>query len=136
GWCKLTPEGIKAIVSGGGLEFLSLSATFEPAKVGDISNETEAVMHISKGCPLLKKLILRNCKEVELEGWKAIGRNCKNLEDLTLYRCSKLCDLGLQALCNGCNKLSRLSVDTDDSCSSSALEVFKRKKINVTCHSW
>ncbi|KAI3978305.1 hypothetical protein MKX01_013103 [Papaver californicum] len=133
GW-KLKPEGIKAIVSGAGLESLDISAPYGLAKVEEGSINTEAVITISKGCPLLKKLSLRNCKEVELQGWEAIGRNCKNLEDLTLYGCSKLCDLGLQALRNGCNKLSRLSVDTDNCCSSSALELFKRKKISVRCH--
>ncbi|KAI3842907.1 hypothetical protein MKW92_014670, partial [Papaver armeniacum] len=96
--CKLKPEGMKAVVCGGGLEHLSF---YELAKAGEGSINTEAVVTISKGCPLLKKLYLTNCKNVELEGWEAIGRNCKNLEILGVRGCRKLCDEGLQALCNG-----------------------------------
>ncbi|MCL7035734.1 hypothetical protein MKW94_012832 [Papaver nudicaule] len=129
--CKLTPEGIKAIVSGGGLEYLSLSALFESAKDGEGSINTKAVVMISKGCPLLKKLDLTNCNEVELQGWEAIGQNCKNLERLTAYGCRKLCDRGLQALCQGCNKLSGLFIDNKNMCSRSALELFERKDRNV-----
>ncbi|MCL7034792.1 hypothetical protein MKW94_029062 [Papaver nudicaule] len=130
--CKLNPEGIKAIVSGGGLEYLSLAATYESAKVIN----TEAVVTISKGCPLLNGLILSGCKEVELEGWQAIGQNCKHLEVLSVWGSTKLCDLGLLALCNGCDKLSILLIDDKISCSSSALELFNRKKPNVMHHTF
>ncbi|KAI3951807.1 hypothetical protein MKW92_009205 [Papaver armeniacum] len=122
--CKLKPEGIKAIISGGGLEYLSLSA------LGPINTDT--VVTISKGCPFLKSLVLDHCEEVQLEGWEAIGRNCKNLEYLSVYECEKLCDLGLQALSNGCSKLSRFVLDADNnSCSTSALDLFMRKKPGV-----
>ncbi|KAI3940813.1 hypothetical protein MKW98_030132 [Papaver atlanticum] len=122
--CKLKPEGIKAIISGEGLEYLSLSA------LGPINTDT--VVTISKGCPYLKHLKLDGCEEVELEGWEAIGRNCKHLESLQVYQCEKLCDLGLQALCNGCSKLSRFVVDCDNnSFSRSALDLYMRKKPGV-----
>ncbi|KAI3978304.1 hypothetical protein MKX01_013102 [Papaver californicum] len=121
--CKLTPEGISAIVSGGGLEYLRLC---DMPRIN-----TETITTISKGCPLLKELSLSDCEEVELQGWQAIGRNCNNLELLNVYGCRKLCDLGLPALCNGCNKLQRLYIDYENSCSSSSLELFKRKKPNV-----
>ncbi|MCL7024432.1 hypothetical protein MKW94_011970 [Papaver nudicaule] len=129
--CTLKPEGVKAIVRGGGLEYLSLSTPYRLSEDGEGSINTEAALTISRGCPLLKKLFLKNCGEVELEGWEAISRNCKNLEVLQVYGCRKLCDLGLQALCNGCNKLSRLLLGEENSCSSSALELFKRKKPGV-----
>ncbi|MCL7034240.1 hypothetical protein MKW94_020367 [Papaver nudicaule] len=131
--CSKITEGIEAIVSGGGLESLSLSALFESAKDGEGSINTKAVVMISKGCPLLKKLDLTNCNEVELEGWEAIGQNCKNLERLTAYGCRKLCDRGLQALCQGCNKLSGLFIDDKNMCSRSALELFERKDRNGQC---
>ncbi|KAI3955182.1 hypothetical protein MKW92_022730 [Papaver armeniacum] len=121
--CKFSPEGISAIVSGSGLECLI---------GGYLSTiNTEAVMIISKSCPLLEKMELSNCEDIELQGWEAIGRNCKNLEHLYVYKCSKLCDLGLQALCNGCDKLSKFFVDYENNCSSAALEIFKRKKPDV-----
>lgn len=66
--------------------------------------------------------------EIEVEGLEAIGLNCTNLECLIAFGCRKLCKLGLQALCNGCNKLSRLYIDDDNNCSSFAVELFKRKK--------
>ncbi|KAI3907961.1 hypothetical protein MKW98_003606 [Papaver atlanticum] len=77
--CKLKPEGINAIVSGGGIEFLKLHDLD-----GEGSITSEAVITVSKGCPLLKELILRECQEVELEGWRAVGRYCKNLEVLAV----------------------------------------------------
>ncbi|MCL7031289.1 hypothetical protein MKW94_000054 [Papaver nudicaule] len=112
--CTNITDGIDAIVSGGGLEYVSLSVL--PIKVGErCINTTEAVTQISK----------------ELEGWQAIGRNCKNLELLTVWGCKKLCNLGLQALGDGCDKLSMLWVYDANCCSSSALEVFERKKPGV-----
>ncbi|XP_026397053.1 F-box/LRR-repeat protein 12-like [Papaver somniferum] len=101
GGCKLTPEGITAIVSGGGLEELFLSTPYVLAEVGEGPINTEAIMTISKGCPLLKILNLSDCEEIELQGWEAISRNCKDLVLLNVYGCTKLCDSGLQALCNG-----------------------------------
>ncbi|KAI3973335.1 hypothetical protein MKX01_020710 [Papaver californicum] len=132
--CRLIPAGINAIVSGGGLQYLSLSTPYEFDDVGEGCINTKAVVKISKGCPLLKKLILSNCEDVELEGWEAISSNCKDLEFLYLFGSRKLCDLGLIALCNGCNKLSKLYVNYDNSCSSSAVELFKSRKPNVMRH--
>ncbi|MCL7033650.1 hypothetical protein MKW94_022480 [Papaver nudicaule] len=133
GGCNFKPEGIRAIVSGGGLKYLNLKTPDELTefKEGCIIN-TEAVMTISKGCPLLEKLFLSDCEEVELEGWKAIGLNCKELDFLDLIGCKKLCDMGLQAICDGCSKLSGLRIDREKNrCSSYALEIFKRKKPGV-----
>ncbi|KAI3971762.1 hypothetical protein MKW92_020778 [Papaver armeniacum] len=95
---KLTTEGIKAIASGSGLQHLCLSGN---------SVNNEAILTISKGCPLLKVLQLTSCGEVQLEGWKAIG---------------------MKALCYGCNKLSYLSVHP---WSNFSRELFKRERPNV-----
>ncbi|XP_026459119.1 F-box/LRR-repeat protein 12-like [Papaver somniferum] len=136
GGCKLKPEGIRAIVSGGGLEYLDLKTPDWLAEVdqeGCIIN-TEAVIVISKGCPLLEELFLSNCEEVELQGWEAIGLNCKELESLFVMGCQKLCDMGLQAIWDGCDKLSELYIDREKhSCSSSALELFEHKKPGWMC---
>ncbi|MCL7033649.1 hypothetical protein MKW94_022479 [Papaver nudicaule] len=136
GGCRLTPEGISAIVSGGGLEYLNLRTSEELAEVEErfMNINTEAIVTISNGCPLLKELFLSDCEEVELEGWKAIGQNCKELSELFVMGCQKLCDLGLQAMCDGCNKLSDLYVDREkNNCSNFALELFKRKRPGVMC---
>ncbi|KAI3925182.1 hypothetical protein MKW92_024021 [Papaver armeniacum] len=119
GMHKLTAEGIKAIASGGGIRYLALS--------GNAVND-KAVITISKGCPLLKSLVLYSCHEVYLEGWKAIGLYCRNLNSLYVDDCPKLCDEGLKALCYGCNKLSCLFVD---GWRDSAFEAFKRQRPSV-----
>ncbi|KAI3951816.1 hypothetical protein MKW92_009214 [Papaver armeniacum] len=128
GGCKLKPEGIEAIVSGGGIEVLGLSTPYNK----QTGINTEAVVKISKSCPLLKELDLEDC-EVEFEGWEAIAQNCTNLELLNVCGCRKLCDLGLQTLSNGCNKLSRLYVDVDhvNNWSRSAIDLFRSRKPNV-----
>ncbi|KAI3943294.1 hypothetical protein MKW98_029438 [Papaver atlanticum] len=132
GGCKLNEDGINAIISGGGLEFLSFEAPCESVEVGEKSINTEAVIKILKACPSLKDLNLKNCEDVELEAWEAIGQNCKNLKRLAVYGCLKLCDLGLRALREGCNNLSSLSVDNKNSCSKSAPERFRRERPDVT----
>ncbi|XP_026443770.1 F-box/LRR-repeat protein 12-like [Papaver somniferum] len=58
--CRFKSQGVKAIVSGGGIEHLCLLAPYEA------SINTEALVTISKGCPLLKELILENCENVKL----------------------------------------------------------------------
>ncbi|KAI3853662.1 hypothetical protein MKW98_025179 [Papaver atlanticum] len=115
GGYKHNQEVINAIISGGELEYLYLeTAPDESAKIEEacIIN-TEAVLTISKGCPLLKHLFLSNCEEVELEGYEAIGMNCKELEKLYVMGCQRLCDTGLQVICDGCNKLIELYIDRD-----------------------
>ncbi|KAI3958050.1 hypothetical protein MKW98_020692 [Papaver atlanticum] len=116
---KLTTEGIKAIASGSGLQHLCLSGN-------PVNNE--AVITISKSCPVLKVLQLTSCHEVQLEGWKAIGLYCRNLKFLYIFECLKLCDQGMEALCYGSNKLSYLSVYP---WSDFARELFKRERPNV-----
>ncbi|XP_026437260.1 F-box/LRR-repeat protein 12-like [Papaver somniferum] len=132
GGYKHNQEVLNAIISGGELEYLYLeTAPDESAKIEDasiINIDTEAVLTISRGCPLLKELFLSNCEEVELEGYEAIGMNCKELEKLYVMGCQRLCDTGLQAICDGCNKLIELYIDREkNSCSSSALEQFNFK---------
>ncbi|KAI3987417.1 hypothetical protein MKX01_042421 [Papaver californicum] len=132
--CELKSEGFRAIVSGGGLEQLYLlhSIHYEPDENEKGCVNTEAVMTISKGCPLLKELALSSCEEVELDGWKAIGLNCKELEVLAVMGCQQLCDRGLQAIWDGCNKLYEFGIDGEkNSCSSFGLELFMRKKPGV-----
>ncbi|KAI3925183.1 hypothetical protein MKW92_024022 [Papaver armeniacum] len=120
--CKLTTEGIKAITSGGGIESLNLS--------GKAVNN-EAVITISKSCPLLRSLSLEYCLEVGLEGWKAIGLYCRNLKELYLANCPKLCVQGVKALCYGCNKLSSLHTGLWSDHDFFARDLFKRERPQV-----
>ncbi|KAI3908675.1 hypothetical protein MKW92_013765 [Papaver armeniacum] len=118
---RLTTDGIKAIASGGGLQRLYLS--------GSAVND-EAVITISKGCPLLEVLTLTFCHEVQLEGWKAIGLYCRNLKTIYIFRCQNFCDQGLEYLCYGCNKLSYLFLDSWKQ-SEYARKIFKRERRHV-----
>ncbi|MCL7027524.1 hypothetical protein MKW94_029823 [Papaver nudicaule] len=107
--CNFNTEGIKAIVSGGGLEHLNLAGLWRHFSftgkglelIGEgfainllvlnledcISVNSRTVTVISKGCPLLREWNLSGCSEVDLEGWQAIGWNCHNLETLNLREC-------------------------------------------------
>ncbi|KAI3952638.1 hypothetical protein MKX01_013600 [Papaver californicum] len=115
--CELKSEGFRAIVSGGGLEQLYLlhSIYYEPDENEKGCVNTEAVMTISKGCSLLKELSLSS-----------------QLEVLAVMGCQQLCDRGLQAIWDGCNKLYEFGIDGEkNSCSSFGLELFMRKKPGV-----
>ncbi|KAI3988635.1 hypothetical protein MKX01_026999 [Papaver californicum] len=83
GGCKLTLEGINAIVSGGGLENLCLSTPYVLREVGEGSMNTEAVITISKCCPSLKNLYLSNCVEVEFKDGKLLVEIAKIWHSLT-----------------------------------------------------
>ncbi|KAL3516288.1 hypothetical protein ACH5RR_023190 [Cinchona calisaya] len=145
--CKLEPDGIMAIVSGGGLEYLNLSciswcilgdglraigAGFATKlKVLDFrlcrTIGDKSIIAIAKGCPLLQEWNLALCHEITKAGWEAIGVHCHNLEKLHVNRCRNLCDEGLQALRYGCKKLSVLyiSIHNYRRISSTAMEIFK-----------
>lgn len=151
--CKLEPEGIMAIVSSGGLEYLNVSclswcilgdgltaigAGFTTKlRILDFrccrTIENNSIVSIAKGCPLLQEWNLALCHEIRTAGWEAIGVNCHNLEKLHVNRCRNLCDQGLQALRNGCRKLCVLyiSISKSQQISSTAIEIFKCLRGNV-----
>lgn len=147
--CKLTPEGIKGIVSGVGLEYLNVSClSWSPfgdplAGIGFSSNLKflnfrmcravcdASIGAIAEGCPLLQEWNLALCHEVKLSGWRAIGLNCQNLERLHVNRCRNLCDLGLQSIQNGCKSLSILYMNGCVRLSATAIELFKCHRADV-----
>lgn len=149
--CKLEPEGIKGIVSGGGLEYLNISCISWSvhgdglAAIGTgfarrlkmlnlrlcrtVGDESIAV--IAKGCPLLQEWNLALCHEVRVSGWQSIGFNCSKLEKLHVNRCRNLCDRGLQALRDGCKRLLVLYISRGWKFSSTAIELFKLYRVDV-----
>nr|GEV80591.1 hypothetical protein [Tanacetum cinerariifolium] len=126
--CAIEPMGISQILSGGGLEYLSLcnlnkctrghglgaigSGVAANLKILDLKMCTsvtdDAIISISKGCPLLQEWNLSFCDEIGYPGWESIGLYCDNLKTLHVNKCVKLCDRGLLALGNGCKRLSVL----------------------------
>ncbi|XWS36646.1 hypothetical protein CRYUN_Cryun20dG0103000 [Craigia yunnanensis] len=143
--CNLEPEGIMAIVSGGGLKFLNI-ASLSWLNFGDglaaIGNGFAArlkilslrmcrtvgdasILAIAKGCPQLQEWNLALCHEVRFPGWASIGLNCHNLEKLHVNRCRNLSDQGLQALRDGCKQLSVLYMNRNRWISDTAVELFK-----------
>ncbi|OVA05150.1 Leucine-rich repeat [Macleaya cordata] len=149
--CKLEPDGISGIVSGGGLEYLNLSSLSwcilgdGLVRIGEgfamklrVLNlrmcrnaSNEAVMTISKGCPALQEWSLALCHEIKLHGWEAIGLNCHNLKILHVNRCRNLCDRGFQALRDGCKRLSVLHMNRCPRISHLAIEMFKCRRADV-----
>ncbi|XP_020226588.1 F-box/LRR-repeat protein 12-like [Cajanus cajan] len=148
--CKLKPEGVLGIVSGGGIQYLdvsclSLSLLKDPLfgigfasclKILDMrlcrTVSDTSVVAIAKGCPLLEEWNLALCHEVRLPGWRAVGSYCQNLKTLLhVNRCCNLCDDGLQALREGCKNLSILYLNGCGRLTSVAIELFKFHRTSV-----
>lgn len=148
--CKIEPEGILGILSGGGLEYLNVSCRgwcirgdglrliggfgknirvldFRVCRsVGD-----ETVIEISKGCPMLKEWNLSLCSEIGVLGWEAIGGYCRNLEKLHVNGCRGFSDRGLLGLRNGCKRLLILYISRCRQVSELAIELFKISRCDV-----
>ncbi|KNA05111.1 hypothetical protein SOVF_193410 [Spinacia oleracea] len=143
--CKLDPEGIASMVSGGGLEYLNTS-NLSWSILGDglsaigggfgkmirVLNmrlcrtiRDEGVGLIARGCPSLVEWNLASCHEIRVLGWESIALNCNNLERLHVNRCRNLCDRGLEALKNGCKKLDVLHMNGCPQISTIAIELFR-----------
>ncbi|CAK7349201.1 unnamed protein product [Dovyalis caffra] len=150
--CKLEPEGIMAIVSGGGLEYLNVSrmnwwisgvTTLAAIGAGFATRlrilnlwlcrtvDDESIAAIAEGCPSLQEWNLALCHGVRIAGWQSIGINCNKLEKLHVNRCRGLCDLGLQALREGCKRLMVLYIGSTWKLSTTAIELFKLHRGNV-----
>ncbi|KAK4363680.1 hypothetical protein RND71_018921 [Anisodus tanguticus] len=149
--CRLEPNGIRIILSGGGLEYLSVSNFTLCTRVdGPVAISVgfaaklrvlnfrlsrtigdDCIMAIAKGCPSLQEWNLAICHEVKIAGWESIASHCHNLKTLHVNRCRNLCDRGLQALKTGCKRLSVLYVTRCSQISVVALEIFKLARGNV-----
>ncbi|XP_061349819.1 F-box/LRR-repeat protein 12 [Gastrolobium bilobum] len=147
--CKLKPEGVMGIVSGGGIEYLDVSCLSwslfgDPLPGIGFSSGLKilnfrlcrtvsdtSIVAIAKGCPLLEEWNLALCHEVRISGWQAIGLYCQNLKRLHVNRCRNLSDNGLLALRDGCKSLSILYLNGCVRLTSTALELFKFHRANV-----
>lgn len=149
--CRLEPNGIRSILSGGGLEYLSVpNLTWCPRVDGQVAISVgfaaklrvlnfrfsrtigdAIIMAIAKGCPSLQEWNLAICHEVKIAGWESIASHCHNLKTLHVNRCRNLCDSGLQALRKGCKRLSVLYITRCSQISVVALEIFKLARGNV-----
>ncbi|CAI8617822.1 unnamed protein product [Vicia faba] len=147
--CKLNPEGVTGIISGGGIEYLDVSClSWYP--LGDTllgirlssnlkvlnfrmcrSVSDTSIVAIAMGCTLLEEWNLALCHEVRISGWQAVGLYCQNLKRLHVNRCRNLNDNGLQALRDGCRSLSVLYLNGCVHVTPFALELFKSHRANV-----
>uniref|UniRef100_A0A7N0UJ49 F-box/LRR-repeat protein 12 n=1 Tax=Kalanchoe fedtschenkoi TaxID=63787 RepID=A0A7N0UJ49_KALFE len=143
--CKLEMEGIRDIISGGGLEYLNISSLMSHirgqglAQIGSGSAAgliildlrmcrdvgDDSIVAISRGCPLLEEWNLSLCHGVKISGWESIAFHCGNLKTLHVNRCRNLCDRGLQALQQGCKHLAVLYMSLCCRITPSAVELFK-----------
>lgn len=148
--CAIQSKCFTGILSGAGLEYLSLACPREAieglATIGlgfarnlKILNfwkcsfvTDDVVISISKGCPMLQEWNLSGCVKITISGWHSIGSECHNLERLHAFRCPELCDSGLLYLGNGCKRLSVLYVSSYySSVTSSGLQYFKTIREDV-----
>ncbi|KAL5062329.1 hypothetical protein RYX36_024066 [Vicia faba] len=147
--CKLNPEGVTGIISGGGIEYLDVSClSWYP--LGDTllgirlssnlkvlnfrmcrSVSDTSIVAIAMGCTLLEEWNLALCHEVRISGWQVVGLYCQNLKRLHVNRCRNLNDNGLQALRDGCRSLSVLYLNGCVHVTPFALELFKSHRANV-----
>ncbi|PWA53327.1 leucine-rich repeat domain, L domain-like protein [Artemisia annua] len=152
--CAFIPRGFTEILSGGGLEYLNLASHSKFLEgrglaaigLGVAANlkilnlymcsfvTDDAIISISKGCPLLQEWNLTNCNNVMLSGWESIGLHCQSLERIHVSGCSKLCDEGLLALGNGCRRLSVIYMKQCSQITSDAIQLFKiqRKDVEIS----
>ncbi|KAM3376289.1 F-box/LRR-repeat protein 12 [Capsicum galapagoense] len=149
--CRLEPNGIQSILSGGGLEYLSVpNLTLRTRVDGLIAISVgfaaklrvlnfrcsrtigdDCITAMAKGCPSLQEWNLAICHEVKTEGWESIGLHCHNLKIIHVNRCRNLLDSGMQALRDGCRRLSVLYITGCPQISVVTLEVFKIARGNV-----
>lgn len=149
--CAIDPVGISKILSGGGLEYLSLcnlnkctrghglgaigSGVAANLKILDLrmctSVTDDAIISISKGCPLLQEWNLSFCDEIGYPGWESIGLYCDDLKTLHVNKCVKLCDRGLLALGNGCKRLSVLYMTECRLVTRYGIRIFKSLRADV-----
>ncbi|PWA74605.1 leucine-rich repeat domain, L domain-like protein [Artemisia annua] len=148
--CAFYTTAVDGILSGGGLEYLNLSALCNrPSVLGanglglvpsnlKILNfagctfvDDDAIKKISKGCPLLQ---ISYC-HIGLFGWESIGLYCKNLEILHVIKCYYLCDTGLLSLGNGCKSLSVIYMIKNWPITTNGFESFirMRKDVEIKC---
>ncbi|XP_071728770.1 F-box/LRR-repeat protein 12-like [Rutidosis leptorrhynchoides] len=145
--CALDSTDVIEILRGGGLEYLSFSwPVNERMFIGSIdlanlkvldlegckSIEDDAIVSISKGCPLLRDWDLSWCGRVGLRGWESIGLYSQNLEIIHVYRCARLCNKGLLCLGNGCKRLSVIWMGSGGTeITSNGITAFKLQRDDV-----
>lgn len=149
--CALTPGGLRAAVSGGGLEYLNVSGIRSwnggdgLGVVGGAARlrvlnlrmcrfaGDESVGEIARGCPLLEEWSLALCHGVGAAGWSAVAGACKKLKVLHVNRCRRLCEVGLAALRGGCGSLEVLFIEGCPRVTPQALDEFRlaRRAVEV-----
>ncbi|XP_076940119.1 F-box/LRR-repeat protein 12-like [Bidens hawaiensis] len=144
--------GLTEVVSGGGLEYLNLFCrwplSIRGRALASISSgraanlkilnlwgcsfvRNDAIIHISKGCPLLQDWNLECCVKISIAGWESTGLNCQSLEKIHVNRCLRLCDRGLLALGSGCKRLSVIYLGDFPLITPAAIQLFNIQRANV-----
>ncbi|GKB97518.1 leucine-rich repeat domain, L domain-like protein [Tanacetum coccineum] len=124
--CAFDSKGVAGILSGGGLRYLKF-LNFERCNFV----EDDAVMTISKGCPLLCEWNLSFCYKIGILGWESIGLYAQNLEILNVSYCDNLCSRGLTALYDGCGRLSVLYINKCLNIFEDQILHFKNRNVQI-----
>ncbi|XP_071741338.1 F-box/LRR-repeat protein 12-like [Rutidosis leptorrhynchoides] len=140
---------VSNIVSGGGLEYLSIGTHFptnivlEPIGLGGFGSklkylnitcsgaDDDVIVKISRGCPLLQEWNLTGCNSIGIAGWESIGLYCQNLKTLHVGYCKKLCERGLISIALGCKRLSILVIEKGSQNQPDAVDFFRLLREDV-----
>lgn len=147
--CMLSPDALFDVVSGGGLQYLSLHKLGSSTGLDGLGSiacaknlcilnlrmcrylTDDSVAAIANGCPLLEEWNLAVCHGVHLPGWSAIGLYCKKLRVLHVNRCRNICDQSLLALGDGCPRLEILHINSCPKITYNGLALFTISKPHV-----
>ncbi|KAL0369876.1 UNVERIFIED_CONTAM: F-box/LRR-repeat protein 12 [Sesamum angustifolium] len=88
--CKLEPEGISAIVSGGGLEYLNIS------KLKSCIHGISGWESIGSKCRNLERLHVNRCRNLSDQGLQALRDGCRRLRKLYLGRCRLISSIAIE----------------------------------------
>ncbi|PWA74603.1 leucine-rich repeat domain, L domain-like protein [Artemisia annua] len=120
-------------VNGEGFKGFSTLACLEAynCEFYSMKDVDDAIIEISKGCPLLQEWNLSFCEKIGISGWESIGLYCKNLKIIHVNGCRNLDDRGLLSLGDGCKRLSMIYRTAGDKITRSGLLLLKEKREDV-----
>jgi bacterioferritin-associated ferredoxin len=70
-----------------------------------------ALRHIAKACPLLRKLSMGECTGVTDEGFKALAEHCRSIATFWLIGCTGVTDEGIKAMAEHCRSIATLQLE-------------------------
>ncbi|MCO5606858.1 hypothetical protein L7F22_061049 [Adiantum nelumboides] len=95
-----------------------------------LDNDAEQMQKMGRACPRLRVLEMRECDQVELQGWRALARSLPMLEHLDVTGSPYFCEESLIAVLRGCPTLRSITLSRNFP-HAAALDSFKCFRSNV-----